>query len=375
MENAVSLTKQLMLIAGLGALVGAALWWDVPGLPGAPTQEPSQAPAVSSRQEPPAPVIVTPVGLTSNAAVVEAVGTGAAIKAVTLYPEAAGRVTAILVDGGDAVQEGEPLLRLDAEEEELAVELARVQLQDARQQLDRYENTAPSGAVSTSEVDRARTALSAARIELAQAELALRKRTLRAPFGGVIGIPDVEAGDRVTTTTPVTSLDDRSSLLVDFEVPEAFARGVRLGGAFRATTWALSGERFRGQVASVGSRIDAQTRTLRVRGRIANPEDILRTGMSFNIRLPLQGERSPSVPSISVQWDRRGAYVWRVQDGRAERVEVDVLKREDQWILVDGPLSPGDRIVVEGVQRLQSGRAVEATVRETVAGAGKDNDD
>lgn len=361
-----SLKKQLVILAGIGLLLALVLWWDLPGFSGVKPGDSGpggQAPAA----EQPAPVIVMPVGLKSNAAVVEAVGTGDAAQAVTLFPEASGQVTAVLFRAGDLVERGDPLLRLDSEDEELAVDLARVRLQDARQQLARYENTAPSGAVSTSEVDQARTALSAARIELAQAELALRRRTMKAPFDGVIGIPEVSVGDRVSTSTTIATLDDRSTLLVDFEVPEALAQGVREGGPVAATTWAMPGRQFEGAVDSVASRIDSQTRTLRVRARIDNEDGLLRTGMSFTIRLPLQGERLPSVPSIAVQWDRRGAYVWRVVDGEAERVDVDVVKREDQWILVQAPLAPEDQVVVEGVQRLHAGRAVEAKVRETLA--------
>lgn len=366
-----SLMKQLTILAVVGSLVALLAWWELPRLSDAGTGE--RAAAVSRGPEPPAPVIVTPVGLTSNAAVVEAVGTGKAAKAVTLYPEASGQVEEILFEAGEHVKQGDPLLRLDVEEETLAVDLARVHLQDARQQLERYESTAPSGAVSTSEVDRARTALSAARIELAQAELALRKRILKAPFEGVVSIPDVEVGDRITPSTVVSTLDDRSTLLVDFEVPEAFAQGVRVGSGLEAATWALPGEQFAGVVDSVASRIDPQTRTLRVRGRIGNHGDLLRTGMSFTITLPLQGRRFPSVPSIAVQWDRRGAYVWRVADGKAERVEVEVMKRENQWILVQAPLEPGDHIVVEGVQRLRPGRSIEVTVEDAIADSERRN--
>ena len=360
--------KQLSILGAVGVIVLAAvaiivligLFGDEPS--GADTERRNAA-------EKPAPVIVEPVRFASDAAVVEAVGTGKAASAVSLHPQAAGRVTEILFEAGQRVRRGDPLLRLDAEEEELNVELARVRLQDAGQQLARYEKTAPTGAVSITEVDRARTALSAARIELARAELALRHRTLAAPFDGVIGIAEVDAGDRITEARRVSTLDDRSTLLVDFEVPEAFAYGVRLQGGLTATTWALPGETFAGTVDSVGSRIDAQTRTLRVRARLPNQGDRLRTGMSFTIRLPLAGERFPSVPSIAVQWDRKGPYVWRVIDGKAERVPVNVLKREEQWVLVDAPLAAGDRIVVEGVQRLRSGRAVDVRPRENVAAA------
>lgn len=359
-----SLSRQLIILVAVGLLLGAMLWWDPVGLSSGSAAHDDRAARAGRAADTPAPVVVTPVRLQSAAAVIEAVGTGKAASAITLFPEAAGRVTAILFESGDRVTEDDPLLHLDTEDEELAVQLAEVRLQDARQQLDRYENTAPSGAVSISEVDQARTALSATRIQLAQAELALRKRTLRAPFDGVVGIPDVEIGDRVTPSTAIATLDDRSSLLVDFEVPEGFAQGVREGGAVEVATWALRGERFDGVVEALANRIDPQTRTLQVRARIDNPEDRLRTGMSFTIRLPLSGERSPSVPSIAVQWDRRGAYVWRVLDGAVERVEVQVLKREDGWILVDAPLAAGDRVVVEGVQRLAPGRRVEATVRD-----------
>lgn len=359
-----SILRQLAILVVIAAAAGTVFYLRSGGE--SADARSAGAPAATA-EEPPAPVIVQRVGYSSDAAVVEAVGSGEATQAVTLYPEAAGRVTGILFTAGQKVSEDQSLLRLDEDEERLAVQLAEVRLRDARQQLARYENTAPSGAVSTSEVESARTAVAAARIQLSQAELALERRTLRAPFAGVVSIPEVDIGDRVSTTTPITTLDDRSTVLVDFEVPESFAGGVRLGADVTATTWGLPGERFSGVVDSVASRIDARTRTLRVRARIDNSDDRLRTGMSFTIRLPLTGERFPSVPSISVQWDRRGPYVWRVVGDVAERVDVDVMKRDEQWILVDAPLARGDRIVVEGVQRLRSGRQVEITATDTIA--------
>ena len=317
-----------------------------------------------------APVVVEEVRFASDAAILNAVGTGIARAAVELYPEAAGRVTAILFEAGEEVQEGEPLLRLDREEEELAVELATVRIEDARQRLQRYERAEPSGAVSASEVDAARVGLEAARIELAQAELALRHRTLRAPFAGITGIPAVDVGDRITESTIIGTLDDRSALLVDFEVPEAFAYGVRQGGRLDLETWARPGEAFEGEITAIGSRIDPVSRTLPVRATIMNDDDRLRPGMSFSIRLPLQGDRFPSVPSVAIQWDREGAFVWQVADGQAERVFADVLKRSEGWVLLDAPLEEGDLVVVEGVQRLRPGRAVEIVSEDVVADAG-----
>ena len=244
-----SVWKQLGILCLVAAVAGG-LWVSGVGLPfgrdkpAAAASAPARAPAA------PAPVLVERVRFASSAAVVESVGTGDAVQAVTLSPEAAGRVTAVLFQAGQRVAAGDPLLELDADEERLALELAQVRVQEARQQLRRYESAAPSGAVASGEVDTARTGLSAARIQVAQAELELARRTLRAPFDGVIGIPDVDVGDRVTEATPVATLDDRSAVLVDFEVPEAFAYGVREGDEVAATTWALPGERFTGTVVN-----------------------------------------------------------------------------------------------------------------------------
>ncbi|MCE2510132.1 MAG: efflux RND transporter periplasmic adaptor subunit [Alphaproteobacteria bacterium] len=361
-----SLSKQTKILAAMGLAVVAvvAAYIAFSGDGG------DAAVSARARMDAPAPVVVEPVRYASNAALVEAVGTGVAIRAVTLHPEATGRVVEMHFKAGQRVEAGDALIRLDDEDEQLAVDLARVRLDEARQNLTRYEKVAPTGAVSTSEVDRARSALAAVQVERAQAELALRKQTLVAPFSGVVGIPEVEVGDWVTEAITITTLDDRSTLLIDFEVPESLAVGATIGGEVWATTWALPGQRFLGNIDAVGSRIDPQTRTLRVRGRFPNGDDLLRTGMSFTIRMPLQGERFPSVPSIAVQWDREGAYVWRVEDGAAHRVEVDVLKREEQWILVDAPLEKGDRIVVEGVQRLRPGRPVEVTGEAAISAVG-----
>jgi RND family efflux transporter MFP subunit len=121
---------------------------------------------------------------------------------------------------------------------------------------------------------------------------------------------------------------------------------------------ALPDARFSGRVAAVASRIDPETRTLRVRARIPNDDGRLRAGMSFTMRLPLDGQARPSVPSIAIQWEREGAFVWKVADGKAERVDVEVRRRTEAWVLVNAPLREGDRIVVEGIQSLDDGTPV-----------------
>jgi RND family efflux transporter MFP subunit len=358
--------KQIVLLGVIGALAAGAWFTDLNGLLGRETPSGHKA-RKHQRGTRPVPVIVKPVIFDSDAAVIEAVGTGVALKAVTLYPESAGRVIKVLFKAGQKVEADTPLLRLDDEEERLAVKLALVALNEARRKIGRYQKLGVRGSIARSEIDTARSAVLSAELKLSQATLALKRRTLAAPFAGVLGIAAVEPGDRVTTTTAITSLDDRSELRVDFDVPEIFIYGVRMGGALTVTTWALPGEPFKGAIATIGSRIDKDTRTLRVRARIPNRADRLRPGMAFSIRLPLTGSRFPSVPSAAIQWSRKGAYVWIVRTNKALRVPVSVIKRSDGWVLVDAKLTARHLVVVEGVQRLRAGRTV--TIRNNTAEA------
>ena len=349
---------QILSLACIGAAVGGAWALDFPARfhgSQAKTAATLRGQADETRR-----VIVREVAFASDAAVIEAVGTGKAVKSVVLFPEAEGVVTSVPVEAGQTVKAGQALLVLESEEEKLAVELARVNAADARVTLERYERIASGRAVTINQLEAARKAMSLARIQLAQAELALRRRTLAAPFTGVIGIPKVQPGDRITTTTEVVTLDDRSALLVDFEVPAALAFGVRKAAELKAATWALRGEAFTGTVAELGSRIDERTRTLQVRARIANEQDRLRPGMAFSITLPLAGRQYPSVPAVAIRWERKGAHVWTVREGAAHRVRVEVIKRSEGWVLVDAPLKRGDVVVIEGIQRLRPGAKVAA---------------
>jgi RND family efflux transporter MFP subunit len=359
-----SLARQLVIVVLLAlAVAGGWYAWRA-----SDAGEATSTADATPRGDAPAPVVVERVRLQSDAAVIEAVGTGRAAQAVELTPEAAGRVVEILFAAGEQLEAGAPLLRLDAERERLEVKLARVELEDARRQLDRFERIAPGGAVSESQVDTARVAVASAEIALEQAEVALAERTVRAPFPGVVGIAEVDVGDRVDEDTELASFDDVSTILVDFEVPEAFLAGVARGAELELRSWARRGERFTARVEAIASRVDPVARTVRVRARAENPERRLQPGMSFAVRLPLVGERFPSVPSIAVRWEREGAFVWRIDDAdTAERVAVEVMKRSDAQVLVDGDLATGDRVVVEGMQRLRPGREVEVMDGAAVA--------
>jgi RND family efflux transporter MFP subunit len=173
----------------------------------------------------------------------------------------------------------------------------------------------------------------------------------------VVGLPQVDPGDRVTPDTAVTVLDNRRRLWVGFDLPEADAARLRTGHPVRATSPGVPGLAIEGRVLEVDNRLDPATRSLRMRADLPNAGDRLRAGMSFTVRLDLPGQPRRAVPDIALQMYREGPFVWVVREGRARSVPVTLLQRRDGVVLVDGPIADDDRVVTEGVQRLRPGCA------------------
>ncbi len=304
-------------------------------------------------------VIVAPLEFNTERTRVEAVGTSRAVQSIAIHPAVAGEVVAVNFEPGQEVARGEVLVELDQRDEELAVALARVKLEDAERLYERYQRTGDSGAVTVSALDAARTAVQAARIELDRARVALDYRTIEAPFSGFVGITDIDPGDRVNPDTMITTLDDRSSLLVTFEVPETLIGRLTTQDDVEIATWHSREPSGFGEVVDIGSRIDPLTRTFVARALVNNEHDDLRPGMSFRVTMNLPGIPYPVVPETGLQWGAEGAYIWSVVERRAHRVPVGVVQRQEGHVLVEAPdLEEGDLIVVEGIQRVREGMEV-----------------
>lgn len=289
---------------------------------------------------------------------VEAVGTSRARLSAEIYPATSGEVVAVDFEPGQFVSAGDSLIKLDRRKEQLAVRLAELKLKDAERLFDRYQRSAQSGAVLPTVLDAARTAAETARVELERARLALEERTVAAVFDGFVGSSDIDIGDRITTSSLITTLDDRRTLLVSFEIPEVFVGELSVGDTVVIETWSASIGKVVGDIVDIGSRVDPRTRTFIARAEVDNADDTLRPGMSFRVGLEVQGQEYAVVSETGLQWGADGAYVWSVVDGVATRVPVQVIERRDGRILIDGNLEIGDIIVVEGTQRMRDGTAV-----------------
>jgi RND family efflux transporter MFP subunit len=294
---------------------------------------------------------------------VEAVGTSRANLSAEIHPAASGEVVAVYFEPGQYVQQGDVLVELDSREESLAVEMARIKLDDATRLYTRYSRSGDSGAVLPTTMDAARTAVETARLELEQARIALDDRSIEAVFDGHVGVTDVDPGDRVGPDTTITTLDDRGSLLVSFEVSESYIGELEVGESVRLETWSAAMPAMSGDIVDIGSRIDPRNRTLSVRARVDNTNDLLRPGMSFRVSAAVRGPLHAVVPETAVLWGADGAYVWSVVNGEATRMEVKVVQRREGRVLLDGDLEAGDIVVVEGTQRMRNGVTVEYSER------------
>lgn len=342
----------VVVLAAAAAAVAYALF-------GAGADRNEQLAATRATADETEPVIVQEIETARKLTRLEAVGTSRAIRSADIHPAVSGEVTAVGFSAGDFVEKDEMLVELDRRRERLAVSLAEVRLKDARRTLTRLERLSESGTTTDTQLDTARTAFEEARIALDQAEVALEDRVVRAPFSGHIGHTDIDPGSRIGPDTRIATLDDRSTLLVAFSVPEQFVGMLEPGMPVSLATWTDGAQRKTGHIADIGSRIAADSRTFTVRAGVDNDDDALRPGMSFRVTLDLAGPRYPVVPEVAVLWGREGSYIWAVQDGRAHRVAGEIIQRRQGEALVDADIPEGTRVVVEGVQRMREGIAVE----------------
>jgi RND family efflux transporter MFP subunit len=303
-------------------------------------------------------VITAPVETDQGGETIVALGTAKAARSVTIFPQVTGMVAELLFTPGQEVKAGAVLVRLEEDEQKVAVERTHVALDQARETLDRSRTLAKSKTISDVALSEAETAVQLAEIEVKSAEIALQRRSVTAPFSGVTGLTDISVGDLVTPSTEIVTLDDVSTIRIAFEVPERWAARIALDQPISATAQGLPGAEFSGRIVAIDNRIDETTRTLRLEAELANEGNALKAGMAANVQLRFDTDRQLAVPTLAVQWDRRGSFVWKIAEGAARRAEIAILRRQSGIVVVQGEIEAGDLVVVEGIQRLREGAKV-----------------
>ena len=288
-----------------------------------------------------------------------AVGTLRADESVVIRPEIAGRVAEIRFAEGQNVARGAMLVKLDQAELAAVVASSRAQLKLEEQRVERSEDLQKKGFISQQALDDQKTTLARARAKLAEDEARLAKTEMRAAFPGVAGLRQVSEGQYVAAGTDIARLEKIDQLKLDFRVPEAFVSRLRPGQTVKSAVDAYPADNFAGAIYAIEPAIDEQTRTVLVRARIANPQLKLRPGMFARVQLLLgQRDKAVWVPEQAIVPKGRDSFVYRVADGKAALVRVELGVRRPGEVEVLKGIAAGELVVTDGTLRLFPGATV-----------------
>lgn len=338
------------------AFTGAALlgWQFLKPSPIAAQTKPASAASKSDRAKRPVTVNAVPAVEATIEDRVTAVGSLLAAQSVSLAPEVDGRVVEIGAKDGQAVLANDLLFRLDDSVTEAELAQSEAELGLARADLKRARNLAKNSFVSERSREEAAANVKVLRAKLQVVRARLAKARIRAPFDGQLGLIKVNLGEYVKSGAALARLDDLSSLKLDLRVPERLLARVRTGQTIRVTFDAYPEREFVAAVETIDTAIDSVGRSLIVRGRLANPDRLLRPGMFARARLVL-GARDTAVmvPEESVLASAKGQYLFAVRDGKAQRQMVKTGIRQGGRIeIVDG-VSAGELVVTAGQVKLR----------------------
>jgi len=280
-------------------------------------------------------------------------------ESITVRPEVAGRISAIRFQEGQRVAKGATLILLDPAINQAEVQQGRANLKLAQSKYDRAVDLAKSNFISGQAKDEAENNLRVAEAGVQLAEAKLAKTEIKAPFSGIIGLRVVSVGDYVKEGADVVNLESIDPLKVDFRVPEIYLKQVKVGQSLQVQLDALPGKTFEGSVYAVNPLVDAAGRSIVIRAIVRNPDTSLRPGMFARVRLITRDEKEALVvpeQAIVPQGDEQ--FVFRVVDGKANRVKIDVGQRRDGVVQVLKGLAPTDVVVTAGQLKIREGTPI-----------------
>lgn len=359
-----SIILLVALALGLGAAAG---YWASrtlePGDAAAPPPPVATAPAPAPRA-----VAIEAMSLTTTALQerLSAVGTLVSEESVMLRSEVAGRIREIRFREGQSVRQGDTLITLDDAIAQAELMQAQANFALARSKFQRASELQRQGFISAQGRDEATNTLQVERANVALAQAKLDKAAIRAPFDGEIGLRNVSPGDYINVGQDLVTLQAIRQLKVDFRIPEVFLARITPGQRLNITLDALPGRSWQAEVAAISPLVDIAGRALVMRAVVDNSDGTLRPGMFARVNVLLSEADALMVPETALLPRGGGQYVYRVVDGRAQEVPVQVGTRRDAMVAITGDLAVGDQIVTAGLQKIQDGSPVTVTLQPAI---------
>ena len=298
-----------------------------------------------------------------------AIGTMAAVQGVTVSADLPGTVDSIGFESAQVVREGEVLALLDTRQEQAQLAAAEAQRELARLNYERMQGLLAGNVISQAEFDRATADFRQTQAHVGEIRAAIERKTIRAPFSGVLGIRRVNLGQYMSGGDALVTLQSMNPIYVNFGVPQQSVAQMRAGRTVRVTADELPGVEFNGRITAVDSTVDQATRNVQVQATLANPAGRLRPGMFVKAAVAIGASSAVvALPASAISYAPYGDSVFVVSDlkdrnGATYRgVRQQFVKlgesRGDQISVVSG-LKPGDEVVTSGVFKLRNGAAVQ----------------
>jgi membrane fusion protein, multidrug efflux system len=356
------MAKRLILVLGVMAVVIMALGF-------AKFRQIESAVHAGAFQPPPEAVTSIVTQREQWPASMTAIGTIEAVHGVMVSADLPGTVARINFDSGKAVREGEILVELDTRQERAQLASLEAQRDLAKVNFGRMQELVNAGVISRMDYDQATAQQKATEANVAEIRATIDRKTIRAPFSGILGIRKVNLGQYLPAGSPVVSNQSLNPIYVNVGVPQQAAAQVHVGRNLRVTTEDVAGKVFAGSVTAIDSEVDPTTRNIQVQATLSNPEGKLRPGMFVQVEMPLGASRSViALPASAINYAPYGDSVFVITDlkdpaGKTYRgVRQHFVKvegaRGDQVAVISG-LNPGEEVVTSGVFKLRNGAAVQ----------------
>lgn len=297
------------------------------------------------------------------------IGTLEAVQGVTVAADLPGTVSRINFESGRSVKAGDVLVELDTRQERAQLTALEAQRDLSKVNFARNQELAKQGVISRMDYDRSTAEQKQTEANVTEIKATIERKTIRAPFSGVLGIRKVNLGQYLAAGNPIVTLQAVDPIYVNLGVPQQVSNQVRVGRTLRLTSDELKGQVFTGRINAIDSTVDETTRNLQVQATLANPRGKLRPGMFVQVDLALGATRPViTLPASAISYAPYGDSVFVVADMkdpkgqtyrgvRQQFVKVDG-SRGDQVAVVSG-VNPGDEVVTSGVFKLRNGAAVQ----------------
>jgi membrane fusion protein, multidrug efflux system len=300
---------------------------------------------------------------------INAIGTMAAVRGVTVSADLPGIVDQILFESGDAVREGQTLAILDTRQEQAQMAAAEAQRLLARLNFNRMQELLDQRVISKAEYDSATAQSRQAEARVDEIRASIERKTIRAPFSGILGIRQANKGQYLGGGTAVVPLQSLNPIYVNFGIPQQAIGQVRVGRTVRINSETLGNASFDGRITAIDSVVDETTRNIQVQATLANPDGKLRPGMFVQTEIVL-GASQPiiALPASAISYAPYGDSVFIVSDMKDDKghtyrgVRQQIVKlggaRGDQIAVLSG-IKAGDEVVTSGLFKLRNGAAVQ----------------